>query len=238
MHRSAYVILLLISQAQSSTPIHQPQASSTPQRTETNASGTQPPEVVASKTADDRIATYTLWLTVVTGGLLVIAFRQDQQIRREFISTHRPRLRIRQVEFNPENGERAASMTAILVNVGDSTARIVDVLASEWEGKAMRPPFMPARADRKPLATAGVSTRRLKSGETALITFEADELQIHFARRTEYSDLIPLMFYCTVRYADDRKTHRHTSHFGWLNEAPPVTIFKPVPEQPDYNYED
>jgi hypothetical protein len=58
-------------------------------------------------TTDDKLARYTFWLAVFTGalvlftgGTLYVAWRQGQQIEREFRVTHRPRFVLRRLTFD------------------------------------------------------------------------------------------------------------------------------------------
>jgi hypothetical protein len=238
-----YAVLILLSQMPSPgvQPVEKPKSASSTQQTKTESPDTKPPKVVALKTAEDRIADYTLLLFGVTAGLLVVAFRQDRQIRREFFSTHRPKLRIRQIEYVPDEVGGGA-ISAVVANVGRSTAKIVEVLGSEWVGWGGNQP-LPARAIRPPMVAATVHHPTLKTGETTVLTYRSGELESNYNRHTSPTPgtgahETALMFYCTIRYADGTGVERMTSVYETLNISPPFNGFTPVPNQPDYNYED
>jgi hypothetical protein len=99
--RLVLILALVLSQGPSSTP-----AVRDTLKNEQNASGTQNSKPEPVPTAEERLAVYTLWLTRFTGvlavatlGLLFIAYRQGQQIEREFAVAHRPKLRFRRIYF-------------------------------------------------------------------------------------------------------------------------------------------
>ncbi len=103
-------LALVLSQGQSA-PVHPPDkpnsASAAEQATaKPGIADTQPKPGPKEPTADDRIASYTGWLTVFTAvlavgtlGLFWVAWRQGKQIEREFTVAHRPRLRLRRIYF-------------------------------------------------------------------------------------------------------------------------------------------
>jgi hypothetical protein len=192
--------------------------------------------VLASKSAEDRIADYTLLLTIVTGGLVVLGLIQAAQIRREFISTHRPRLRVRQVELYPSNG---GHLNIVVANVGDSTARITSVMATDWDGTWNATPTMPPLSQTILMIEPRIDQRVLKTGEVTAMTYATDAtLGERFAKRAQGRDIIPMMFLCSIRYRDDLGTERETQTFRWLGSLPPETRFVAVPDWPEHNYED
>lgn len=96
------LLLLCLSQAvpAASQPVGYVKTASSTQQPKAKASDAQPAETFWERTRNDPIALYTLALTVLTGALMVVAIRQDGQIRREFAATHRPRLALRRLTFD------------------------------------------------------------------------------------------------------------------------------------------
>jgi hypothetical protein len=208
-----------------------------PQGTKQEPSGpVSPLGQAAAASSDDRIAKYTLWLTVFTGGLFVATLflwgatiGQLRHLRREFVATHRPRLRIRQVEFMGNADEPAIEFT--IVNVGETTATIVESSVRPWIptiGKALpgRPPYAPP--------TTRPRTTTLKNGEEVrwVETDAPDNWHLHFA--SVYEDLSTVLLGYIV-YADDMGILRRT---GFCRQRTAnESCFEPV-TNPDYEYED
>ena len=84
----------------------------------------------------DPIAYYTLWLTFFTLALAVVGIVSSvftgQQIRlsrEEFIATHRPRIKVRDVNWEPEPRRSAPNFGVQFryINVGDSEAIVKEI---------------------------------------------------------------------------------------------------------------
>lgn len=95
----------------------------------------------ATKTIEERheateeaIATYTLWLMAFTGilaiataGLGGLNFFQVRLARAEFISTHRPKLRIRRIfPITPFAANEAPRIRILAANIGDTKATVFE----------------------------------------------------------------------------------------------------------------
>lgn len=79
--RFALILALVLSQAPSSTPTLKPVGASSTARTKTEPPKTKQAEVGSLPSAEDRLADYTLVLTVFTGILMVAALYQGLQLR-------------------------------------------------------------------------------------------------------------------------------------------------------------
>lgn len=99
----------------------------TPQQSSASKTAGEPHEEATKESADEAIARYNYWLTwvtfilaVATVGLGIVGIYQIWLARAEFISSHRPRLILRNVY------QIAESVEYLLVNTGDTKATIVE----------------------------------------------------------------------------------------------------------------
>ena len=140
--------------------------------------------VAHSDTADDRIARYTLWLAILTGGLVLAscfqfyflnrAEKTSQSLanlaREEFIATHRPRVIVRFIQgpFHDDAGHEFIWVT--FANVGETMATITaiggDLARRNPSTGAWRSPGV----DASPNPITPIS---LESGERHVVTVTA-----------------------------------------------------------------
>jgi hypothetical protein len=80
---------------------------------------------------DERIATYTLWLALLTGvlsiatiGLMGTTVFQLRLARREFNATHRPELVVREVTLVTDPASKEDAIAYVLVNRGRNTCTV------------------------------------------------------------------------------------------------------------------
>jgi hypothetical protein len=109
--------------------------------------------------AEDKVAAYTLWLTIFTAmlglstiGLWVETGRTRRLARSEFISTHRPRLIVRQFQLDRPLHDDALKCRFSIINVGDTegvvtlvTAQIALWNGSFWEAPGINPLIRPLK---------------------------------------------------------------------------------------------
>ena len=243
LHLGCALLAIALSQAPaSSTPASKPIGTNSSTSAKAKPGQTKPPEVHPLPTAEDRLANYTLVLTIFTGvlaagtlGLWWATRGTVNHLKREFLATHRPRLRIRHVVAI--EGDKV-TIDLVLANVGDSTATLVEVAAADWDGPSgINRRNVPSRDQIRGTPVA-LTQRVLKSGQTAYVRYESDLLTSRFSKRAAGKDFIPIMFLCVVSYTDDLGVERKTSTFRILNDSPPITQFVEVKDEPDYNYED
>jgi len=99
----------------------------TPQQRSTSKTAGEPHEEATKENAEQAIAKYNYWLTLVTfilavatTGLGIIGIYQIRLARAEFIASYRPRLILRNVY------QIAESVEYLLVNIGDTKATIIE----------------------------------------------------------------------------------------------------------------
>jgi hypothetical protein len=85
------------------------------------------------KITDAVIAAFTVVLAIVTAGLIIVGICQTRQVaktialsREEFISTHRPRLKIREIDWDNSLGTPPIKISYAVVNVGETPAHIFE----------------------------------------------------------------------------------------------------------------
>ncbi len=173
-----------------------------------------------------------------------IASRGTSLAREEFISTHRPRLRVRNVIINRrvpngplfESGQHIAGELRI-VNIGINRALIHDGHCSVFvtrEGLPLRPPFSEENVNLRPDKTT------LLSGEHAIVQFRSDgpapeHIQNAGGRIVRGWDVYILGW---VTYFDDSRVVRTTGFCRKYKSDPfGEGRLRPV-KNPDYEYED
>jgi hypothetical protein len=141
-----------------------------PQQTYQEASSERTTEksdqVSQAQEADDRIAAYTLWLAIFTGALVVVsaiqigflvraegATRHSLDLaREEFVSTHRPKLIVRQFQLDPISANSFIRIWHSIINVGDTEATLTFTTSqaalwnpheSFWEAPGIDPVIRP-----------------------------------------------------------------------------------------------
>ena len=107
------------------------------------------------KFTDFIMAAFTVALVFVTGGLIVVGIFQNRQLsrqiklaREEFISTHRPRLIVRQFQVDPVVAGQPITVHLAMINIGDTDA-LPNLIACEvalWNNPAQH--FEPPGIDK------------------------------------------------------------------------------------------
>jgi len=118
----------------------------TPYYQQNHKTNSTPHSVAAKVSTDERLAEYTLWLAILTGvlalstiALWIVTWRagirqsHDMQAsialaRQEFISTHRPKLVVRELLMLETEGTGDPGITVryVIANIGAGNARIVE----------------------------------------------------------------------------------------------------------------
>jgi hypothetical protein len=228
-------------------------------------------KIVDAESADDRIAKYTLWLAILTGALVVVStfqgyflIRSDRTARiaaetarkstetaqAEFIATHRPRIRVRNIVVNsPQSADgrtfepfapgQIVSGQFFIANVGGSRADILDGHCTVFwsrEGLPMRRPYE-GRDDN--LQAMG---RTLLSGQSTTALFRSDRPIESEASQTVGRSIahgFKLYVMGWVTYADRNNDVWRT---GFCHEYVPTGGFSPPRffpvDDPDYEYQD
>ena len=190
------------------------------------------------------IAAFTATLWWSTQGMLAATNKTIKLARNEFISTHRPRLRVKNVVIDrPPKGEplfktgRVISGQLDIINIGVNRALYHDGHCSVFctrEGLPMQRPFSEEQVNLRPDKTT------LWSGESVTVTFRsaatAPEHIENAGSRVIHGWDVYVMGWVT--YIDDATAVRRTgfcrkfkaSHFG-------EGRFRAV-KNPDYEYED
>jgi hypothetical protein len=191
--------------------------------------------ITALGTVAIALFTFTLWVTTS---------RTLKQLEREFLATHRPRLKIRQVEFN---GADSGHVDFVIANAGDADAILTEVVTADWDGDPyISHPSVP-RDIRRIIHLAEVP-QEIGAGETWNVKHEPGPSDSGNDLRTRFQNRVtakggddrpkPIMFLCVIRYTDALGAPRKTATFRWLFEQPPTTRFMEVGFSPDENYED
>jgi hypothetical protein len=178
---------------------------------------------------EDPVAYYTFWLALFTvalaiGGLVqsVLIGQQIKLARDEFISTHRPKLRLRLLTMTlPEVG-KPIEIKFSLVNIGDTPATVIDIditlrliglldvfkdnvrVKREdyiWNGK------FPAGVD-------------IAAGKSAPISGKAAVVEQAWAERSPYWWYERVMVAGVVIYTDDRGIKRQTGFYRRCERDP------------------
>jgi hypothetical protein len=195
--------------------------------------------------ADERLASYTAWLTGFTGvlaigtlGLLWIARQQGKQIEREFISTFRPKLRIRRVSIQATKGVAGGypigSIQYLIANVGGSPATLIDgrtvhKLIPKGTRLPAEPPYDDERDSHE--VPQGIT---LKSGESIPIVHHGD-ISIMPSLGFAFVEHNDLYFFGYVEYTDANNYRRR---MAFCRRMDTEGRFLVVETEPDYEYAD
>jgi hypothetical protein len=190
----------------------------------------EPKPSAKQPTADDKIASYTGWLTAFTALLAVVAVLQLALLRKQFVATFRPRLIVRQVSGVLENGQYFVEFS--VANDGGTSARIIESRATlilRERDKALRArPFEGA--------TEVVSPQTVKAGSSIVIRWRDEQTNKNFAgARNESAGATNLFFAGYIGYRDGAGTVRRMGFYrmySWDNFR-----FRPVGD-PDFEYAD
>jgi len=148
-----------------------------------------------SNTTEARLARYTLVLAIVTallaietGGLVWVAWRQGQQIEREFISTHRPRLILRRLTLDfGRNSMAAPDMRVEIANTGESEASITRLAVVFIASPGGSPPAWRILEDLEKGAIADAENHILNSGDSYAIKIPPNsEVAMAFGKGTSF----------------------------------------------------
>lgn len=162
----------------------------------------------------------------ISGEQLGALARQGDQIDREWVSTHRPKLRVRYFTYIGISGDDPAEVSFDIVNIGGSAATITD---SSWKIVVRNPKLLstPYYHAGKPVRPAG---KVIDLTDSERVTVDDD-----FVSRTIEGKYQHLVIYGYIRYADQYGARRTTA-FGRYWDAERAR-FLPV-DDPEYNYED
>ena len=165
--------------------------------------------------------------------------------RKEFISTHRPKLVVRRISLNEVNGAGVWNIIAaeyVIANVGDSTATIVSTSERLWLPTAKENlPSIP------PYAEPVTHSLILEAGLSLVFKHYAtdDDLLKKYQQSSAYTDSSisegrtdsgpELLFLGYIVYKDDLDRKRKTAFLRRSNYI--TKRFSPIKE-PDYEYAD
>lgn len=181
--------------------------------------------------------TLTLWLTSKEQGRLTLA--QIALARDEFNATHRPRLRVRHVDFQ---GDRSVltplSVNVMLANVGDEVANVISIqfvfamkIGERWFNGVVPQLSVPIQPD--------LDVRFVEVGSTIGIPVQVapqNEIDGTFVAEVLMKRR-RLFFIGFIRYKDKRDLIRNTS-LCWEYDIPREDFRKPPPDDAELNYED
>jgi hypothetical protein len=200
---------------------------------------------VHADTADERIARYTLWLAILTGGLVLAssfqfyflnkAEKTSQTLaklaREEFVATHRPRVVARFIQgpFYDNKGHEFIWLT--FANIGETTATITAIGGDLARRNVVTRQWLVPGINVVPMPTVPIV---LESGDrpTATIIAKASISDTElFADATEKYELCAAR---GVRYQDGNRRTRETAFFRTNNGGEGFTASKNREEE----YED
>lgn len=221
-----------------------------------------PPSVTDKKSAADNKerdgkSESDWWLVRLTGVLAIIGFLQlivfGQQARRlrqtvttmedtadlarkEFISTHRPKIILRDAT-SEQDMEELIVMKYILANIGETPAKIVACAlnVNVFKGWGFAPDNLPAVDS----VDSDIDSIPLKPGEQVHLSFTSPTLRWRGDNDTCHAFIEPeygMFFSGYIVYEDDARTRRHTGFRRkfFLDQH----RFLPVDGRPHYEYQD
>jgi hypothetical protein len=187
--------------------------------------------------ADDRIARYTLWLAILTGGLVLVSSLQfyflnraektSQSLaklaREEFIATHRPRVVVRFIQGPFHDDAVHEFMWVTFANVGETAATITaiggDLARRNASTGTWRPPGVDA--SRKPITPIS-----LESGDRHVVTVKAKASISDIELFGDATGTYELCAVGSVRYQDGNGRTRETAFFRTNNGGEGFTASK------------
>lgn len=164
-----------------------------------------------------QLAFFTKWLVYVTVVLALIAIWQGVQLRRsvnlarkEFISTHRPKIILRDATSEQHMGELIV-VDYILANIGETPAKIVTraLNVNVFKGWGFAPDNLPAVDS----VDSDIDSIPLKPGEQVHLSFKSPTLRWSGDNDTCHEFIEPeygMFFSGQIIYEDDNRTRRHT----------------------------
>jgi hypothetical protein len=175
----------------------------------------------------------TAFLVVATAGLWFFTALMWRSVRREFVATHRPRLRVRAIQFDGFTNSEILPAWIYVANVGANPALNIrfDAVFTQRQGGTRKAPWIeklsPSDAHGPKALKAGQRATYEPSTADFLLPFEAEE--IRSTNRT-------LMLIGRIHYTDGISTERQTG-FGWRYDSALGEFCRPK-EEDEYNYED
>jgi hypothetical protein len=180
-------------------------------------------------TADDRIARYTLWLAILTGGLVLAssfqfyflhkAEKNSQALaklaREEFVATHRPRVTVRFIQGPHHNNEGHEFMWVTFANVGETTATITEIGGDLNRRDTSTGNWRLPGIDGTPKPISPVVT--LESGDRHTVTFVAKSPISDIELFGDATGTYELCAVGGVRYQDGNGRTRETAFFRTNN---------------------
>lgn len=170
----------------------------------------------------------TIIMAVFTGTLWLVTGKAVTLARQEFISTHRPRLRVRKLQIEAPEPDQPVVVTYELVNVGDTAAIVSSIslflrtipnysgqTAQEWQGIAPN------------------DANAIQGGEA----FFARHVTGFLCRNPVQSFDESLRIVAVIEYADGNGVMRHTA-FRRICVRQGERFRYPDPIDPDTEYED
>jgi hypothetical protein len=171
----------------------------------------------SNTSAEDRVATYTLWLALFTAALVIVSalqigflIRADyytqrslQLTRQEFAATHRPRVVVRVIQ-GPSERNRRLHAEVIVANIGESAAII-----TEWNFDLK---YWPVGRAAPPIINAGsMQPFSLRSGQRHTFRVHSFEEFTDLDRFAEASGTKALYVLGLIRYRDVNGASRETA---------------------------
>ena len=174
--------------------------------------------VGSNTSAEDRVATYTLWLALFTAALVIVSaaqigflIRADyytqrslQLTRREFAATHRPRVVVRVIQGPTERNRRLYAEVTV-ANIGESAAIVMawNFDLKYWPVGRAAPPIINASGALKPFT--------LRGGQRHTFRVRSFEEFTDLDRFAEASGTKSLYLLGLLRYSDVNGASRETS---------------------------
>ena len=167
----------------------------------------------------------TAFAACITAWFTFILTKSIKLARQEFISTHRPRLRIRGIQTN---GLKFGTFIKV-VNVGETDASITGVIGVLVQKQAST--WLPAAPKLEPVPLQSDTERLVKAGEERAFGLFPDQIPDGQA---------PIFLVGVIKYADGIGTQR-TTGFSWFYDAVQNAFIHPTRNDQydyEYNYED
>lgn len=189
-----------------------------------------------------------IWVSGITGFLIFIQLVffgfQVLGARKEFISTHRPRIIVRRVSLNNAQGATVRDILGaeyVVANIGNTPAKIIEINARLWLTEPNENlPAIP------PYGQSTFPNLRIAAGESAPLThLESSESSNEFHFRDGFMEIAMdrhqgsmksgMFFLGYVVYEDGNRVKRRTAFLREYHHG--VRRFEPIPH-PDYEYQD
>jgi hypothetical protein len=203
---------------------------------------------------DDPVAYYTLWLALFTVALAIVAVvqsfligRQIALARDEFVSSHRPKLRMRLLRMDEPEGGKPFKMQFTLASIGDTKATIVGVDVTIDIHSVIK--IYNSMGEHIGFDTLHWSTKFptgsvIAAGDSATLKGESVEtFNIAWLSRQQAKKDFPVgrvRVIGTITYSDDRKINRCTAYYRMCSESIDRFDFMDFTKakKRDYEYED